>query len=794
MSMTSGQILSGPVTRQLTGHESISTDNYLICYFLSGTAEVTTGGFSAVHKRDSFLLLPPGHSAEIVPDPESVLMTIGISRDFVQDHLDRISLPVCGSELDQNHNYQLLKKHVLDLAGYLQDDAESSGLSVTGTLFLLLAEFGHLPHQLSASSGDRKFRERVQSIAEYISLHYNEAITLTELARVFYLTPQYLSTFFQKYFGTNFKSYLNERRLFYSLRDLRHTRLTISEIALKNGFSSISAYRRNFQKTYGTSPSDFRTAYLAGKPEYGNGSMDLPAVPSDPGISSIHENGAGAASSLRQSVEISVSAGTVTHASVHTMINIGSVQNMLSESFRRELLEFKEKTGIRRIRMQGVLSGSFIPMVLPHYEYYFRNVDTVLTWLYENGISPFIELSRLPFRAPEGSTSQDIYIPRGPRFMKLLESLLLHVTRRWPVSWLESWEFELWMLPRDTPASYARDFSKIREMIRSFIPGAGVGGPGWDTFSSARDLHGLLHVFASENVRPDFFSASLSCLTRADAQGQPPVSLDEDFPRQTVRMIRRELDAADFRIPLYITEWTSVWTTGIPVTCSRFQAAFITRTFLMLDSECDLAAYWRFCDQNGSSQEMTKESLTIFGDGLISAGFLPYASFYAWLFCSGLGRDVVSEGSFYRLVKQGDLHYQLLTWHYEHFRSASEVLFRDVTDFDSVYSLFRDAPSYRLDITLTGLPEGLYHISRMYLGEFSGSLLDILIGEYTHSNIDKIDFLQNIPALPGFGSSFRLRSCVPEERSAYTKVDGNLNIQASLPPHTVCLWDIRRQR
>lgn len=786
---------AGPAAaRQLTQPLHLSPEDYLIVYCQSGTVKLTAGSFSALYGRDGFLLLPPGHEASAEPSPEAFLLTIPVSKVFVQDHLDYVSLPVISSESEPQVDMRQLKKLILDLSGLLLGSPEDENdLAVTGVLFLILAELRRLPGYIISPSGDRKFRERKLELSNYISLHCAEPLTLTGLAEEFFLTPQYLSTFFQKQFGVNFKTYLNERRLFLSLRDLRHTQLSISEIALRNGFSSISAYRRNFEKAYGCTPSDFRAAYRAEQKESAASSPFGSPLPEDSDSEAAEikpaDEKVSRLSSIAVPLRIRADLSPARHKQVHQAVNIGSVQNLLSENFRAKLLDFTAKTGIRCVRMQGLLSASFIPMVLPHYEYYYLNVDNTLSFLYEHGLYPFIELSKLPVSS---DSSGDIYTPRGHRFLKLLESLLLHVTRRWPDSWLEKWRFELWMIPRDTPQTYVRDFCEIHRLITSFIPGAEVGGPGWTPGSSSCDLKNFLKTVKESDARMSFASVSLNYQT--DISGSSSVSVNEDYLEETLGTIRRELDASGLRLPLYVTEWTSVCLRGFPVTCSRYQAAFILKTFFMLDHACDLAAYWLFCDTRLNSGNISSESPMVFGDGLLSPGFLPYAPYYAWLFAAGLGSQVISEGSFHRFTKLGEDHYRLLVWHYEHFRTGTEAALRSALDFDSVYSLFRESPDIDIQILVDGLPRGLYHISRLVLGEFSGSLLDIMIGEYSHSNIDKFDFLQNLQVLSGFGNSYRLESCVPEERSSYTKVEDVLATHALLPSHTICLWDIRRQR
>ena len=793
-----------------------SRDYSVICV-LSGSVGITADGGYAVYSRDGFLFLPPGQRAVMDSGSGARILVYRIRADFVHDHLNRVQLPVYSSELDPGMDLNRLRALFLSLSDQLRDDSSRAELNAYGILYLILAELESFPLPEYGAAASGRFRERTRGIAEYILLHYSEPLTLTELAGVFFLTPQYLSSFFRKHFGMNFKAYLTEQRLYHSLRDLRNSRMTISEIALRNGFSSISAYRRNFMNTYHIPPSDYRTRYLlekeqseafhpAGDPGAGkmlseDSALPVPKIPAESGAANdgsadtMNESAAGGIlrGTVRFDAEIDAGSEPSRHAKVHRMINVGSAQNMMSERFRAKLSEFAKRADIRYVRVQGMISNSFIPMVLPHYQYYFRNADMLLTFLYENQLTPFIELTRLVLQTAVPGESQEIFVPRSSRFQKLLESFLLHVTRRWPESWLSEWKFELWMLPRDTPERYAEELRKMRALIRSYIPGAAVGGPGYHAGRSSFGLDAVVRALVPAGRQPDFFSVFLDCSDAPHAGDVPSISLDEDFPVHTAQRVRRALSDAGLEIPLYVTEWTSVKLPNAPVACSRYQAAFIAKTFFALDSVCDLAAYWLFCDVRQSGQQAEQNGLAVFGEGLLSTAFLPYASWYTWLFCAGFGSNVVSEDSCYRFAMIRPGHYQLIVWNYAHFRSGTEAEALDATDFDRIYTIFRETPVLQPFFRITGLSEGLFHVSRFFLGEFCGSLLDILIGEYTRSNIDKIDFLRNIQVLSGYENSFRLDACVPEERSCYTQVRETLEVTADLPPHTVCLWDIRRQ-
>lgn len=99
---------------------------------------------------------------------------------------------------------------------------------------------------------------KLSAITSYMKENYTGDLTLEEMARIFDYSPNYLSRMFQKYAGITFKSYVQSIRLDYAVKDLDDGRYSITEVALRNGFSGSKALARAFRKKYGMLPSEYR--------------------------------------------------------------------------------------------------------------------------------------------------------------------------------------------------------------------------------------------------------------------------------------------------------------------------------------------------------------------------------------------------------------------------------------------------------------------------------------------------------------------------------------------------------
>lgn len=111
-------------------------------------------------------------------------------------------------------------------------------------------------------SGDiiksHKGLDKLSRITSYIREHYQGELSLENVAEIFGYSPAYLSRMFQKYAGTNYKTYLQNIRLEYAYQEFVNTDHTILDIAMKYGFASSKAFTRAFQEKYKILPSEYR--------------------------------------------------------------------------------------------------------------------------------------------------------------------------------------------------------------------------------------------------------------------------------------------------------------------------------------------------------------------------------------------------------------------------------------------------------------------------------------------------------------------------------------------------------
>lgn len=100
--------------------------------------------------------------------------------------------------------------------------------------------------------------ERIRAVAEYISEHLAEDLTLTSLADTFALSPSHLSRTFHAATGIPLREYLVNLRIQKAMEYLLNTTKTVTEISALCGFHDSNYFGDAFRKAVGLSPRDYR--------------------------------------------------------------------------------------------------------------------------------------------------------------------------------------------------------------------------------------------------------------------------------------------------------------------------------------------------------------------------------------------------------------------------------------------------------------------------------------------------------------------------------------------------------
>ena len=97
-----------------------------------------------------------------------------------------------------------------------------------------------------------------QDILDYIMEHFNEKISLADLAQRCFYNPTYFSRLFKKTFNMSFTDYIMDLRLKHCCELLRNSDYSIERIIAESGFSDRNTFYERFKNKYGCTPSEYR--------------------------------------------------------------------------------------------------------------------------------------------------------------------------------------------------------------------------------------------------------------------------------------------------------------------------------------------------------------------------------------------------------------------------------------------------------------------------------------------------------------------------------------------------------
>lgn len=107
----------------------------------------------------------------------------------------------------------------------------------------------------------KEYIDKFNLIFEYINNNFMEDISLEAIADVAGFSKFHFSRLFKQFTDMSFYDYLNQRRVKEAEKYLLNPSLSITEIALRSGFSSISTFNRVFKSFKECTPTEFKNLY-----------------------------------------------------------------------------------------------------------------------------------------------------------------------------------------------------------------------------------------------------------------------------------------------------------------------------------------------------------------------------------------------------------------------------------------------------------------------------------------------------------------------------------------------------
>lgn len=147
---------------------------------------------------------------------------------------------------------RMLRIFIAKEAGY-----KSQCLSLLYRIYASLFSSAHLPYLPSATM------QKLDTARDYILKNLTQAnLNVSELASQIGLSEVYLRKLFHSRYACSPSQYITNARLQYAKELMEIPDLTLEEIALQSGFSSLSYFCRVFKEHHGEAPGEFRKSIV----------------------------------------------------------------------------------------------------------------------------------------------------------------------------------------------------------------------------------------------------------------------------------------------------------------------------------------------------------------------------------------------------------------------------------------------------------------------------------------------------------------------------------------------------
>ena len=242
---------------------------YEIYYLFSGDRYYFIKDKTYHAKRGSLVLIKPYeiHCASNFSEEPYERMLISFKKNFLSEMLSgfsSVNFFKCFDEDVHIVEFPLGEESLIESLlnamheEYKKETEASKCFIKTALSELLLLSLKYSEKEGAVEVYQDAVRKTMSLVAAYINNNYSDDLSLSSLAKRFFISPCYLSRSFKRITGNSLVDYVNGVRIKEAQRLLRKTALTVSEIALSVGFKSTTHFGRAFKSTVGISPLAYR--------------------------------------------------------------------------------------------------------------------------------------------------------------------------------------------------------------------------------------------------------------------------------------------------------------------------------------------------------------------------------------------------------------------------------------------------------------------------------------------------------------------------------------------------------
>lgn len=758
-----------------------------VLFVLAGTVSVVIDDRTYLLKSTDIVAINSLSTHELYSDGAELLaFQINLSKSHFFEEYKDCYFDCCSCDDTDNPRFDLLR-HLL--ARLIKENSVGENKLISHSIIALLLNELVTTFQIPQpenTDAKKKALQQLTKITDYIQKHFNEGLSLAELAEEFHFSQSYLSRFFKENIGVTYSSYYNAIRLDHAVNEMLSSDEAIAVIAANNGFPNARAMVSLFKKKYGMLPSEYRAGHPSYIPkEVVKNEVNYLAVSTSESLSSLAKylqnpnspEGADSSASRNRPTE-TIQAGSVDTRKARTKLRhtwrqvccVGSTRDLLYDEVRQMLKKLQTDMPFQYVKFHGLLSDDMMlydELSNGQVSLSFTLLDKVFDFLLSINLKPWMQLAFMPSALasdPEKTsffTKQNSSPPKNlERWNCMIDSLVRHCIERYSLEEVLSWPFSLWNEPDTTPAMFGfydkEDFFRLYEAtyktVKSIHPDFFFGSPSllflpedqlnWyhPFFAYCRD-HGCLPDF----VNLHYYNDDIELVGGLQNCGRLLNKLNPEQDAFSTYLDHIYSHLEEYHLegkPFYMTEWNLTVSHRNLINDTCFKGCYLTKNLLENYDRLESFGYWSLTDLIGELQ-LPKHQFHG-GLGMFTMNQIPKAHYHIFRMIAELGDVLLSSGKGWFVTKQSKTgNIRMIFYNYSHYDkliSSGETFDMTLTNR---YNSFSGLQHRTVSVTLTHLPFDRCRVREIFVNRDCGSSYDawLRMGGLELSDQRDLDYL-----------------------------------------------------
>lgn len=780
-------------------HEEIK-----LVYVFEGTLEIRIGQETYVLVQDDFLIINSNKPHVINSLSKTLIGFFSVSAIMLRQIMtQRHTIFWCNSTLDKSSAYDEVRKVIKGIVNIFFHQKGAGKIHLIGQYYEIL----YLMTKYFLVSDIDTFKEqsitveeaRLEKITEYVSENFQNKISLSELAEQMYLSETYLSKYIKKQLGMNFLEYLNNVRLNHIIDGLIYSDKSITRIALENGFNNIGTFNRVFKSKYQMTPHDYRKQIKKNNSETRQSENNKELEKSINEYILLHP----VSEEFNEPEIIIVEAdcnqeGELLNKAWGKMINVGTASDLLRSTMQNHIREITRRLRYKYIRIWDLYSSEMYIDINSKNQYYnFDKLDTILDFVVEEGLIPYLELNIKPkilIRSVEElliDESDRIRFDSMENVAFFMEGLILHLIDRYGTEIVENWYLEIWKDETDQTINvenkinnYLRLFDSVAKIIRKFLPNVKIGGAGLSLRYGNDSFRAVLSKWKNIESQPDFISLYSFPYVMGESERMKvnKISIDKEFFPNYINAAKEIMSDLGYEeVDIHVSEWSSTVSNRNILNDSCHKGAYIMKNLIATSNTVNTIGYWFASDVFASyfdSNELLNGSC-----GLLSKDGIPKPAYFAIEFMNRLGSKIIDKGENYIVTDTGYNEIRIAAHNYKFFNHRYYMMQEDEVDLKNFDLLFEDVENKIIKYVLQVKVQGEYEIKIHAINRKYGSLQDEWIRMACPRNLIKEDI------------NYIKQVCVPRLSIMNIESEGKeLTFLTQLEPNEIQLIQVKHKK